>query len=51
MELKEIPDVLFVEQDAVEQFIKKNQEYDIAQKNYGEGPFILAKEETINKII
>jgi hypothetical protein len=46
---EKIPDVIFVKQNAVDDFMKKYPEYDVAQAHSGDHPYILAKKELILK--
>jgi len=48
---KKIPDIIFVEQNAVDAFIKKYPDYAVAQAHSGDHPYILAKKELIMKKI
>lgn len=48
---EKIPDVIFVEQNAVDDFIKNYPEYDVAQAHSGNHHYILAKKELILKKI
>lgn len=48
---EKIPDILFVEQNVVDEFLKEHTEYDVAQAHSGEHPYILAKKTLILKKI